>query len=68
MPGMSGLDLVRVLRRDGSALPVVLMAAANDLRRVAPQIGTLDVRPLEKPFAPGALALVVRQGLSPAAR
>lgn len=55
MPGMSGIELQRRLRQDGSRLPIVLMTAHADvvMAVAAMRAGAVDF--IEKPFRPAAL-------------
>jgi len=68
MPGLSGLDLLAVLRRGaerGAAGPKVLLISAflsDDLRTRAARLGVLEV--LEKPIDPQRLLRVVRSSLT----
>ncbi len=67
MPGITGLDLLRGLRRsqeDGTAGPRVLLISAyldEDLRRSAARLGVAEV--IEKPVDPARLLKSVRQAL-----
>jgi FixJ family two-component response regulator len=60
MPGMTGLDVVGVLRRDGVVVPVVLITAKSDTDIVerARHLGILAV--LEKPFSAARLVALLR--------
>ncbi|GGR88454.1 response regulator [Deinococcus sedimenti] len=55
MPGMSGVELARTLRREHPQLPVVFMTGMieADLRAEAAALGVLDI--LRKPLRPGVL-------------
>lgn len=61
MPGMSGVELLEQLRRDGSQLPVILMTAFPEanLRKRAFQSGASCF--LSKPFEANELLLCLKQ-------
>lgn len=61
MPGMSGIELLEQLRRDGSALPLILMTAFPEasLRKRALQGGACCF--LSKPFDADQLLRCLRQ-------
>ena len=63
MPGMSGLDLQRELKRRGSALAVVVITGHGDvpLAVAALKAGAVDF--LEKPFDRDALLAAVEEGI-----
>lgn len=63
MPGMSGLDLQRELKRRGAMLPVVVITGHGDvpLAVAALKGGAVDF--LEKPFDRDALLSAVEEGL-----
>lgn len=67
MPGMSGIDVLRVLRSDvrWSALPcIVLTAAGQDAQlREAEQLGVSEI--MTKPFSPRRLLSRVRAYTTP---
>ena len=54
MPGMSGIELLNLLRRDGTEFPAIIMTAMADgsIRRAVERINAVL---LEKPFHPGAV-------------
>jgi FixJ family two-component response regulator len=60
LEGMSGLDLLRRLRADGSTLPVIVITASDDVdsRREAEQLGCVAY--LRKPFEGRALVALRR--------
>ena len=63
LPGMSGLDLLRTLRRNGSRLPVVIITGRGaPAVEQAEEAGALAV--LEKPFLDGALMSCIERALS----
>jgi DNA-binding response OmpR family regulator len=62
MPVMDGRQLVEELRHRGIDVPVVLLSAGRDLRRVARE---LDLPAIEKPFDLEELLQSVRQNLRP---
>jgi len=68
MPGMSGIDLLRKLKSDGIAVPVIVMTGHGDvpLAVEAMKLGALDF--VEKPFNDDALIASVRSALGEAKR
>ncbi len=64
MPGRSGLDLQRELRRRGDRLPVIVVTAHDDQpdARLARALGARGV--LGKPFNDGELLDLVREALA----
>jgi FixJ family two-component response regulator len=63
LPGMSGLELLRTLRRDGSRLPVVLITGrGGPAAEQGEEAGALAV--LQKPFLDGALMACIERALS----
>jgi two-component system response regulator FixJ len=62
MPGMSGLDLQRELRKRGSVLPIVVITGHGDvpLAVAALKAGAVDF--LEKPFDSDALLAAIDEG------
>jgi FixJ family two-component response regulator len=65
MPGLSGLDVVRELRRDGGFLPAVLITGRLDpeLTRRAGAVGIRAI--LEKPFAVATLVQLIGSAVAP---
>lgn len=63
MPGMSGLDLQRELRRRGHAIPIVFITARGDkgIRRHVLQHGAVEC--LFKPFGDVALLEALRKAM-----
>jgi two-component system response regulator FixJ len=63
MPGISGIDLLRKLKTDGSSVPVIVMTGHGDvpLAVEAMKLGAFDF--LEKPFDDDALLVSVRAAL-----
>jgi two-component system response regulator FixJ len=63
MPGISGIDLLRKLKADGSSVPVIVMTGHGDvpLAVEAMKLGAFDF--LEKPFDDSALLASVRSAL-----
>jgi len=63
MPGMNGLELQESLRRQGLALPVIIMTAHGDITTVRSALKSGAVDFLEKPVDPAALLAAVRTAL-----
>ena len=63
MPGMDGLELQESLRRQGLALPVIIMTAHGDITTVRTALKSGAVDFLEKPVDPTALLAAVRTAL-----
>lgn len=63
MPGMNGLELQDSLRRQGLALPVIIMTAHGDITTVRTALKSGAVDFLEKPVEPTALLAAVRTAL-----
>ena len=63
MPGMDGLELQESLRRQGLALPVIIMTAHGDITTVRSALKSGAVDFLEKPVDPTALLAAVRTAL-----
>jgi FixJ family two-component response regulator len=63
LPGMGGLELLRLLRRDGWDLPVVVITGRG-ASAVAQAEEAGARRVLEKPFLDGALMSCIEQALS----
>lgn len=63
MPGMSGLDLQKELKRRGQAIPIIFITAQrdDDVRKQALKQGALKV--LYKPFSDGDLLAAVDAAL-----
>jgi two-component system response regulator FixJ len=66
MPEMTGLDLVKKLKADGVAMPVVVMTGHGDvpLAVEAMKAGVVDF--IEKPFSDGALLSAIQTALDQA--
>ncbi len=62
MPGMHGSEVVEEIRRRGIDVPIVLLSAGRDLRRIA---GELGLPAVEKPFDLDHLLSTVHAGLHP---
>ena len=60
MPGISGLELLRRLRAQGSEAPVIVMTARAD-PAMAAEAARYDAMFLEKPFEPDTLVAAVRE-------
>ena len=65
MPGMTGLELVRKLKADAVACPVILMTGHGDVALAveAMKAGAVDF--IEKPFEDEALLRAIRDALEP---
>jgi FixJ family two-component response regulator len=65
LEGMSGLDLLRVLRTDGSTLPVIVVTASDDadFRGEAERLGCVAY--LRKPFQGRTLVALLRTLAAP---
>jgi FixJ family two-component response regulator len=63
MPGMSGIEVVRVLRQRGDATPVILVSGAISQATHA-QAEMLGVRLLEKPIPLANLVAAIEQALA----
>lgn len=63
MPGMTGVELVRKLKDDGSACPVILITGHGDVALAveAMKVGAVDF--IEKPFDDEALLGAIRSAL-----
>ena len=68
MPGMDGLTLLRRLRSEGSALPLILITGHGDVPMAvaAMKAGAVDF--LEKPFEADALLAAIEAALRPRSR
>jgi FixJ family two-component response regulator len=64
MPGMSGLDLVRLLRGRGSGVPIVMITARSDLGIDAHAAATGAICLLRKPFRTDALIDCLEKALN----
>jgi FixJ family two-component response regulator len=64
MPGISGLDVVDSLRKQGVQIPTILISGRLDgsLRRRAARLGVREV--LDKPVAAGQLVELIRTTLA----
>ncbi|MDB5445434.1 MAG: fixJ, partial [Phenylobacterium sp.] len=63
LPGMSGLDLVRRLKAEGDAGPVIVMSGVADIDMAveAMKLGAVDF--LQKPFRPATVVAVLREAV-----
>ena len=60
MPGLSGLQVIEQLRREGNEVPAILMT--GDLKdRLLPIAERLGAAVIEKPLQPGALLNQIKQ-------
>lgn len=64
MPGISGVQLVRLLRDDGHDVPILLMTGFSVQARLEPGGGAGRISFVRKPFTPVHLAQSVRRLLS----
>ena len=64
MPGIDGMELLRLLQESGAGLPVIVMTGHGDISLAveAMKLGAVDF--LEKPFDDNALIAAVRAALS----
>jgi two-component system, LuxR family, response regulator FixJ len=64
MPGLSGLDVINHLQREGINLPTILISGRLDQksRQRAASLGVIES--IEKPFAPRRMVDVIRESLS----
>ena len=63
MPGMNGMDLLRKLKADRTALPVVLMTGHGDIPLAVEAIKLGAIEFLEKPFGDEQLLGAIRTAL-----
>jgi two-component system, LuxR family, response regulator FixJ len=64
MPGMSGLDVIDHLQREGIQLPIILISGRLD-RNTRERAASLGVtRIVDKPFAPSRLVSLIQAALS----
>jgi two-component system response regulator FixJ len=63
MPGMDGLTLLRLLRANGSALPLMLITGHGDVSMAASAMKAGAVDFLEKPIEANALLAAIRAAL-----
>jgi FixJ family two-component response regulator len=63
LPGLSGLELQRALRKRGIALPVILITAHGDVQTVRAAFQAQAVDFLEKPFDPAQLRAAIDMAL-----
>jgi two-component system response regulator FixJ len=63
MPGMNGMDLLRRLKSDRTALPVVLMTGHGDIPLAVEAIKLGAIEFLEKPFGDEQLLGAIRTAL-----
>jgi DNA-binding NtrC family response regulator len=61
MPGSTGGELAEALKATCAGIKVLLMSGYGDLRQVQQRISERGIGYLQKPFAPGALAVQVRE-------
>lgn len=67
MPGMSGMELLRILRKDYPALKPIIMTGYSTIETAveAVKLGALDYIP--KPFTPNKIRATVKKALEPEA-
>src|SRR5581483_8050175 len=63
MPGHTGLDLIRLLERDGHRVPVIIMTGFSSIENAVASIKTGAVDYLTKPFQVDTLDVALRQAL-----
>ena len=63
MPGQTGLDLIRLLERDGHRVPVIIMTGFSSIENAVASIKTGAVDYLTKPFQADTLEVALRQAL-----
>ena len=64
MPGMNGIEVLRVIRQEDNDLPVVIITAHGSIERAVEAIKAGADDFVTKPFDPDHLALVIRKGLA----
>ena len=64
LPGMSGLELMDVMVRDGSRLPTIIVSAFADVRLAVRALHAGAVTVLEKPYRDQELWEAIREALS----
>jgi len=62
MTGVTGLQVVEQLRREGNMVPVILIGGDVSSRALA-MVERLGIAIIEKPFRPGELIARIRQSL-----
>lgn len=60
MPGMSGLELLEVLRRRGETVPVILVTGISTPEIIDRAKASDAIAVLQKPFDPNALLRLIR--------
>jgi DNA-binding NtrC family response regulator len=63
MPGQTGLDLIRLLERDGHRVPVIIMTGFSSIENAVASIKTGAIDYLTKPVMADTLEVALRQAL-----
>jgi DNA-binding NtrC family response regulator len=63
MPGQTGLDLIRLLERDGHRVPVIIMTGFSSIENAVASIKTGAIDYLTKPVMADTLDVALRQAL-----
>ena len=63
MPGLTGLEFLNVLSRDGYAIPVIMLTGDGDLDHAVASVKAGAIDYLTKPLRPQQLELAVEQAL-----
>jgi FixJ family two-component response regulator len=65
LPGMSGIDLISVLKARGRIIPVILITGRDttELEKICEKAGAFALR--AKPFDPGEMIGLLRRATSP---
>jgi DNA-binding NtrC family response regulator len=64
MPGMNGVEVLRAIRQNDAALPVVIITAHGSIERAVEAIKAGADDFITKPFDPDHLALVIKKALA----
>jgi two-component system CheB/CheR fusion protein len=63
LPGIDGIEILKLLMASGSRLPVIIMTAGADSRTGANALAAGAAAFVQKPFASGQLIALVRNAL-----